>query len=134
MAGGWKPKKRGFEIRACGEPWARLVQFKKGGVNLQATLKGMAPGQAISVRMLAMGDISRIRGAANNAKIRVKISPHPALNTVTVTSRGPQRSIKDRRTSSRVKPRGPRFQGWKEPATPAPKSKAAENGLPDIFS
>ena len=83
--------KRRLVVVAYSQPYARIVRFKNGRANLLKTLSGMGKGQTILMRMAPKDDRIRIQGAANNAGVRIKIEEHPALNTIRVTSLGPQR-------------------------------------------
>ena len=72
-------------------PYTHVVRFKNSRANLLKTFVGMAKGQDLLVRMTVKADRNRIQGAADNARVRIKIEEHPALDTVRVTSLGPQR-------------------------------------------
>ena len=83
--------KRPLVIVPYSQPYARIVRYKNGRANLLATFAGMEKGRTILIRMTLKADRTRIQGAANSARMRIKINEHPALNTILVTSLGPQR-------------------------------------------
>jgi hypothetical protein len=116
-------------------PGAQVLRFQNGRSNLRATLKNLPPGHAITIRHPHLtldslaAQLDKIKYAARNARTRIEIRQHPALNTVVIISRGRSRKRIIRATQiSSVDPklqasRGPRFQGWRNPAV-----------QPDIFS
>lgn len=99
-----------LDICPCSRPYARVVRFMNHRVNLLATLAGMARGQSILVRMASKGDKTRIVGAANNARTRIRIDMHPSENTIVVVSLGPQRKRAERHAS--LGSRSGCFQNW----------------------
>lgn len=128
-----RPSSRRFilEVKPYSTPAPRIVKFKNGRANLRAIFRTLTAGQAVSIRMGSKGDMTRIVGAANNAKLRIKINRHPAMNTVTIVSLGPQRKRGGRHLSpeAKIQPRRPHFKGWADlKLKPPPKPE------PDIFS
>jgi hypothetical protein len=100
---------------------------------LLKTFAGMVKGQDLLIRMTLRVDRARIQRAADNARVRIKIVEHPSLDTIRVTSLGPQRE----RVMSKVTPnRVLRFKtrlcvpSKKQPK----KSKLRSSRTPDIFS
>jgi hypothetical protein len=113
------------------------VRFKNNRANLLKTFIGMAKGQDLLIRMTVRVDRRRIQGAADNARVRIKIEEHPSLDTVRVVSLGPQRE----RVMSETNPGHVRyFKTRRYPPSPEdrPKKKRIEvpppSNTPDIFS
>jgi hypothetical protein len=73
------------------QPYTNVVRFKNNRPNLLKTFAGMAKGQDILIRFTLKADQRRIQGAADNARVRIKMDEHPSIDTVRVTSLGPQR-------------------------------------------
>jgi hypothetical protein len=123
-------------------PYTHIVRFKNSRANLLKTFIGMAKGQDLLVRMTVRADRNRVQGAADNARVRIKIEEHPALDTVRVTSLGPQRE----RVMSEIDPGHVRyFKTRHYPPSPPEKPELkrrsktlqpskAPNNTPDIFS
>ena len=98
------PAKRLLTITPHSRPYTRIVRFKNGRANLLKTFTGMVKGQDILARLAHRADWTRIQGAADNARVRIKIEEHPALDTVRVTSLGPQRErVMSETTPGRVR-------------------------------
>ena len=132
--------KRPLVVLPFSRPYARVVRFKNNQANLLKTFAGMVKGQDILIRMTLRVDRARIQGTADNARVRIKIGEHPSLDTVRVTSLGPQRE----RVMSKVTPnRVLRFKTrlCVPPKKQAKKSKprrspdpSRRSDTPDIFS
>jgi hypothetical protein len=84
----------------------------------------MEKGQTILIRMASKADLTRVTSAAGNVKVRIKIEEHGDVNTIRVTSLGPQR----KRGVTQIAPPAPR-QCFK----PLPSAQPG-NQIPDIFS
>jgi hypothetical protein len=114
-------------------PFTHIVRFKNGRANLLKTFIGMAKGQDLLVRMTVKTGRNRIQCAADNARVRIKIEEHLALDTVWVTSLGPQR---ERVMFETVPGRVRYFNTRRYP--PVPKklrdSDPWPGSTPDIFS
>ena len=101
----------------------KIVRFKNGRPNLRATFQSLLPNQSITVRAKNL-DQTLVRYAARDARTRIEIHHHPALNTVLVTILGPSKKKAPQLTRlAHIDPalrasRGPRFQGWKQPPAP----------------
>lgn len=116
-------------------PYTHIVRFKNNRANLLKTFAGMAKGQDILIRFTLKADRARIKCAANNAGVRIKIEEHPALNTIYVTSLGPQRE----RVMCEVTPdRVLRFKTRRSvplrKKSKKPKPQRISSNTPDIFS
>jgi hypothetical protein len=115
-------------------PYTHVVRFKNTRANLLKTFIGMAKGQDLLVRMTVKADRNRIQGAADNARVRIKIEEHPALDTVRVTSLGPQRE----RVMSEIVPGHVRYFKTRhyppDPSAPKKRRNPQPNNTPDIFS
>jgi hypothetical protein len=129
--------RRPLVVTPFSRPYAHIVRFKNGRANLLKTFAGMAKGQDILIRMTLRADRVRIQGAADNARVRIKMGEHPSINTVQITSLGPQRErVMSKFTPGRVlrfKTRRcvpPRNQSKR--SKPQRRSKPAD--APDIFS
>jgi hypothetical protein len=127
-------------IAPYSQPYTHIVRFKNGRANLLKTFIGMAKGQDLLIRMTVKVDRTRIKEAARNARVRVKVEEHPALDTVRVTSLGPQR---ERVMSETIPGRVQRFrtrgypvaQSSKALGRPRRKNPNSPSGTaPDIFS
>ncbi len=137
-------RRRPLEIAPHSKPYPRIVRFKNNRANLLKTFIGMAKGQDLLVRMTVKADRTRIQGAANNARVRIKIEDHPSLNTVRVTSLGPQRErVMSKSAPGRVRyfrtrpsPPDPNAKpGKKHDGATGPGSAArTRRNVPDIFS
>ena len=76
-------------VLPCPQPYLpRIVRYRNGRPNVSQTFAGMVKGQSILVRLASEADRTRIQSAANNAKVRIKITEDLAPNTVRVTSLG----------------------------------------------
>jgi hypothetical protein len=118
-------------------PYAHIVRFKNGRANLLQTFAGMAKGQGILIRTTLRADRVRIQGAADNARVRIKMGEHPSIDTVQITSLGPQRE----RVMSKVTPgRVLRFRTRrsvpprKQSNKSKPQRRSKPASAPDIFS
>ena len=119
------------------QPYAHIVRFKNGRANLLKTFAGMAKGQDILIRMTLRTDRVRIQGAADNARVRIKMREHSSINTVQIMSLGPQRE----RVMSKVTPeRVLRFKTRrsvplrKQSKKSKPQRRSKPASAPDIFS
>ena len=112
-----------LDVRPYSAPFVNIVRFKNGRPNLRATLKALCRWQSITVRAKNL-DQALIRYAVRDARTRIEIRHHPALNTVVVTSLGPSKKKAPQLTRlAHIDPalraaRGPRFQGWKQSLAP----------------
>jgi hypothetical protein len=129
--------RRPLVVTPFSRPYVHIVRFKNGRANLLKTFAGMAKGQDILIRMTLRADRVRIQGVANNARVRIKMGEHPSINTVQITSLGPQRE----RVMSEVTPgRVLRFRTRrsvpprKQSNKSKPQRRSKPASAPDIFS
>ena len=123
--------RRPLVVTPYSRPYTHVVRFKNNRANLLKTFVNMLKGQDLLIRMTVKADRRRIQGAADNARVRIKIEEHPALDTVRVTSLGPQRE----RVMSEVIPGRVRyFRTRHYPPDPNEKPKKETHNIPNIFS
>ena len=116
-------------VTSYSQPYAQVVRFKNNRANLSKTFVGMSKGQNLLIRMAVKADRTRIKEAANNARVRIRIEEHPALDTIRVTSLGPQRErIMSETAPGRVRYfRTRRYPQQKPNSLPNPEEKLKKN-------
>jgi hypothetical protein len=138
-------KRRPLVVVPYTRPYTRIVRFKNGRANLSKTFAGMDKGQTILVRMASRTDRSLVKCAANNARVRIRINEHPSIDTIQVTSLGPQRErVMSEATPGHVRyfkprhfvPQRPSSQQkpQRKPRHSPPLTNPQPSNLPDIFS
>lgn len=129
------------------QPYAHIVRFKNGRANLLKTFAGLAKGQNILIRMTLKADRVRIQGSADNAGTRIKMEEHPSLNTIRVTSLGPQRErvmskimpnrvqrFKTRISAPQRNPSPSSRKRLQKSKSQQPQGSKGQGKAPDIFS
>jgi hypothetical protein len=126
--------RRPLVVTPYSRPYTHVVRFKNNRANLLKTFVTMLKGQDLLIRMTVKADRCRIQGAADNARVRIKIEEHPTLDTVWVTSLGPQRE----RVMSEIAPGRVRYFRTRhyppDPSAPKKRRIPRPGNTLDIFS